>query len=85
MSSLSLSLSLSQTLAALDEIPALLETIKEQAETTGTKARVALETMAVALEDGDDKEAKYEEPKEFTRYKSTRGSGDDGCCVRGWR
>ena len=33
--------------------------------------------MAVALEDGDDKEAKYEEPKEFTHLKELVVSADE--------
>jgi hypothetical protein len=57
---------LAQTLAELDGIPTLLESIRAKAETTATKARVALERMAVALE---DEEGEFKEPKELKELK----------------
>jgi ankyrin repeat protein len=58
---------LAQTLAELDGISTLLESIRAKAETTATKARVALETMAVSLE---DEEGEFTEPKELKELKA---------------
>ena len=71
---------LSQTLAALDEIPTLVESIRNRAETTATKARVALESMAVAMEDSND--APFTEPKELTDLKELDITPSEIACLK---
>ena len=58
---------LAKTLTELDGLQTLVETLREGLEENATMARVALEAMAVALEEDESRE--YKEPKELVRLK----------------